>query len=134
MPTTATRTTGPLAALALTAVIVASATACTGSGGHADAERPPFSAAPATVTCQEHQRSRPGPDYTSQEDADTAKIMTVLEHYTANGRKPYCDGRAATAADLAWARLYVDMGADAAYLSPGLGGAGVPDEDPTPSP
>lgn len=124
-------TTGTALAVA---ALSACAVACTGSGNDKNSERAPFEAAPTTATCQEHQRSRPGSEYTSPEEGDTAKVLNVLEHYTANGRKPYCDGKPATATDLAWARLYVDMGADAAYLSGELGGGGVPDEDPTPSP
>ncbi|WP_331766224.1 hypothetical protein [Embleya sp. NBC_00896] len=129
-----TRTRTRAGTTLVTAAVLACAAACTGSGGDRDSGQPPFVAAPQTVACQEHQAGRPGPEYTSEQDGDTAKIMGVLEHYTANGRKPFCDGKAPTATDRAWARLYIDLGADPAYLPTALGGTGTPDEDPTPAP
>lgn len=125
------RTALKLSALAVTALAAA---ACTSSGGDdpKPAQGESFAPAPATVTCQEHQQDNPGAAYTSEEEGDTGKVLQMLEHYTANGRKPYCDGKPPTPTDLTWAKLYTGFGADPGYLSPELGGTGTPDEDPAP--
>ncbi len=129
------KTTTPRIAVPLIAALAALA-ACTSSGGNdaKPAQGDTFAPAPASVTCQEHQKDNPGTAYTSEEEGDTGKVLQMLEHYTANGRKPYCDGKPPTPVDLAWAKLYTQFGADPGYLSPDLGGSGTPDDDPTPAP
>ncbi|WP_231104654.1 hypothetical protein [Haloechinothrix halophila] len=44
------------------------------------------------------------------------ETMTLLRYYTSHGRKPYCDGAGPTDVDRAWARLYVELGADPSNL------------------
>ena len=45
----------------------------------------------------------------------------MLAYYTANGDKPDCDQRPATAVDRAWLTLYVGDGADPAHVQRQLG-------------
>lgn len=66
----------------------------------------------ADIACMRHQPQQPGEEYFSEENWDTNVSLPILRYYTANGRKPYCDGGAATAADKGWRELYLKMGAD----------------------
>lgn len=61
-------------------------------------------------SCMAHQPGRPGPLYTAGAGADTAHILQMMQYYTANGTKPYCDRAAPNAADQAWGQLYVSLG------------------------
>ncbi|MDX8054336.1 hypothetical protein SK571_33620 [Lentzea sp. BCCO 10_0798] len=68
------------------------------------------------VSCMKHQEQTPGEEYFDEGNWDTVVSLSLLRYYTANGTKPYCDGKAATGADQAWRRLYVQMGADQTNL------------------
>lgn len=88
---------------------------CAGDGGpvfDAEGSRP--------ITCMQHQPEPPGSRYTDPERRDTAEVLAVLRYYTAHGRKPYCDGAGPTRVDRAWARFYLEQGADPANLAPPL--------------
>jgi hypothetical protein len=69
-------------------------------------------ASEAKPGCMVHQKEKPGKDYTGGAAQDTGKVLRMLRYYSVNGNKAYCDGKAATSTDQAWARLYVDLGAD----------------------
>jgi hypothetical protein len=76
----------------------------------------------ATLTCLAHQGQQPGSLYTGgMRSADTAHILQMMQYYTSNGSKPYCDGAKPTAIDRAWGRLYVSLGGPAAKVSTVLG-------------
>lgn len=77
--------------------------------------------ATATIECLAHQRHRPSREFTDGPPPDTAKVLTMLRYYTANGHKPYCDGEPPTEEDLAWAKLYVRLGADRTHVAAILG-------------
>lgn len=113
-------------------------TACTaGGGGKKDAAAPgggAFAPAPGAATCQEHQKNEPNVDYTSAEEGDTAKVFELLKHYTANGRKPYCDGKPPSDLDKTWAKVFLGFGADPGLISPELGGSGQPPAEPMQDP
>ncbi len=99
-----------LPALALGVLAVAG---CTDDGG------PVFTTEGGRETaCMQHQAERPGSRYTDPERRNTAEVLTVLRYYTANGRKPYCDGAGPTEADRAWVEFYVSQGADPANVAP----------------
>jgi hypothetical protein len=68
------------------------------------------------LECLAHQKARPGENYTAGASADTGKVLRMLRYYTVNGAKPFCDGQGPTAADQAWAELYVELGADPAKV------------------
>jgi hypothetical protein len=65
-----------------------------------------------SANCQQHQASQPSSTYTAGTNANTGKVLRMLRYYTAFGNTAFCDGKAPSAADVAWARLYVDLGAD----------------------
>lgn len=46
----------------------------------------------ARITCMSHQVEAPGARYSDESLRVTADTMALLRYYTANGRKPYCDG------------------------------------------
>ncbi len=95
------------ALLPVVALAVLTAAGCTDdSGPRFDAE------GGRDVSCMMHQEEPPGSRYTDPERRDTAEVLTVLRYYTAHGTKGYCDGAGPTDADRAWARFYVDQGAD----------------------
>ena len=74
------------------------------------------------LTCMTHQTQQPGPLYTGgAASADTAHILEMMQYYTANGAKPYCDGAKASADDAQWAKLYVSLGGAAAKVPSALG-------------
>ncbi|MDQ2838079.1 MAG: hypothetical protein M3Y42_10290 [Actinomycetota bacterium] len=64
----------------------------------------------ATISCLKHQSEQPGPLYTGGQSADTAHILQMMQYFTSNGAKPYCDGAKATAIDQTWAKLYLSLG------------------------
>lgn len=93
--------------------LVLLAAGCTDDGG------PRFNAEGGQdVPCMSHQLEPPGSRYTDPERVDTAELLTVLRYYTAHGAKGYCDGAGPTDADRAWARFYVDQGADQENVAP----------------
>jgi len=71
--------------------------------------------------CMAHQTRQPTPAYRAGDTAVSALELPMLAYYTANGDKPYCDGRPATAVDRAWLTLYVGDGADPAHVQRQLG-------------
>lgn len=75
----------------------------------------------AEVSCMAHQTEEPGARYSDEELRDTAEVLALMRYYTANGAKPFCDGAPPTAADTAWARLYVDFGGASEKVSSVLG-------------
>ncbi|WP_052684959.1 hypothetical protein [Lentzea aerocolonigenes] len=63
-----------------------------------------------------HQEQQPGEEYFDEGKWDTVVSLSILRYYTTNGTKAYCDGKAASAADQGWRKLYVRMGADQTNL------------------
>jgi hypothetical protein len=91
-------------------------------GGPAEAAKPAGSAEKATfqasggsATCMAHQKVRP--TKTFETNGDSGSKLQMLHYYTVNGSHPYCDGKAATAVDKAWADMYVKLGADPAMVA-----------------
>lgn len=71
----------------------------------------------ASLTCMTHQHELPGLLYTGgTQHADTAHILQLMQYYTSNGSKPYCDGARPSTIDHAWAKLYVALGGPAAKV------------------
>ena len=68
------------------------------------------------ISCMKHQEQTPGEEYFEEANWDTVVSLSILRYYTSHGTKPYCDGNEATAADQAWRKLYVQMGADQTNL------------------
>jgi hypothetical protein len=66
--------------------------------------------------CQVHQNTMPSKDYTGGPEANTSLVLDVLRYYVKNGAKPYCDGKAPTRTDKAWAKLYLKVGAEPRYV------------------
>ena len=64
------------------------------------------------ITCMAHQSQSPGLRYTDPARRRTDETLPLLRYYTANARKPYCDGNGPSDIDRAWARMYVELGAD----------------------
>jgi hypothetical protein len=63
----------------------------------------------ADQPCQLHQSDVPTRAFRGGPDGVTALTLPFLASYTANGNKPYCDGKPATDVDKDWARLYVQL-------------------------
>ncbi|WP_067473479.1 hypothetical protein [Actinomadura hibisca] len=108
--------------IALVAVIGATtATAGLAAATVLDDDHGPFQPGTATApqTCMEHQRHTPEESFAS----DSARNLTLLRYYTANGNRPYCDRQAPTSADAQWARLHLKLGGNPesvrAILAPG---------------
>lgn len=74
------------------------------------------------ISCMQHQPAPPGGRYTELEGRRTGDVLAVLRYYTANGRKPYCDGAGPTETDRAWAEFYVRQGAEPSNVAPLLDG------------
>ncbi|MBE1467391.1 hypothetical protein [Kibdelosporangium phytohabitans] len=70
------------------------------------------------LTCMAHQPQPPGPRYTEPTQRRTDETLPLLRYYTAHAAKPYCDGNGPTDTDRAWARLYVELGADKTKVAP----------------
>ncbi len=78
----------------------------------------------ATITCMTHQKQQPGVLYTGGANgADTAHILQMMQYYTSNGKKAYCDGAKPTAVDQAWGRLYLTLGGTADAVRSVLAGS-----------
>ncbi|MGI8666343.1 MAG: hypothetical protein ACR2N4_09975 [Jatrophihabitans sp.] len=76
----------------------------------------------ASLSCMAHQGQQPGPLYTAgAQGADTAHVLQMMQYYTSNGSKPYCDGAKPSAIDQAWARLYVLLGGQATMVRTAAG-------------
>jgi hypothetical protein len=63
----------------------------------------------AARSCQLHQTDAPTSAYRGGPKSDPALELPFLAYFTANGDKPYCDGKPPTATDRAWAHLYVQL-------------------------
>lgn len=74
------------------------------------------------LTCMKHQPRAPGTRYTDDTARDTGETLALLRYYTANGTKPYCDGRGPTEIDRRWAGIYVRLGADRKHVAALLDG------------
>jgi hypothetical protein len=84
-------------------------TACSGT---APDPGPRFAYESGEPSCMKHQPHPPGTRYTDATRVRTEETLSVLRYYTANGTKPYCDGKGPTDVDRRWADLYVRLGAD----------------------
>ena len=76
------------------------------------------------VSCMKHQPQPPGARYTDDTTRRTGETLALLRYYTANGAKPYCDGRGPTGIDRQWIDLYVRLGADRKNVAALLTGEG----------
>ena len=63
----------------------------------------------AARPCQLHQTDAPSSAYRGGPDSDPSLELPFLAYFTANGDKPYCDGKPPTATDKEWAKLYVQL-------------------------
>lgn len=63
----------------------------------------------ATPACLMHQTEQPNTAYEGGTTSQTVPQLTFLAYYTAAGKKPFCDGAAATDTDKKWAQLYVKL-------------------------
>ena len=96
--------------VALTAVVVLAG--CSGGGPPRQAvfrSQPGVHVDAAARSCQLHQTDAPTSAYRGGPNSDPSLELPFLAYFTANGDKPYCDGRPPTATDRAWAHLYVDL-------------------------
>ncbi len=66
--------------------------------------------------CMTHQNRQPTPAYRAGATAVSEVELPMLAYYTANGEKPYCDGRPPTATDRTWLMLYVNDGAERVHV------------------
>ncbi|MCR6490677.1 hypothetical protein M8542_48560 [Amycolatopsis sp. OK19-0408] len=73
------------------------------------------------VGCMKHQPAAPGARYLDPGQVRTDETLPLLRYYTANGRKAYCDHAAPSAADRAWAGVYVSLGAERVNVAGLLG-------------
>jgi hypothetical protein len=71
----------------------------------------------ATGDCLTHQKAQPSKLYTGGTAANTGRVLRMMRYYMVNGNKTFCDGKPASAADRAWAQLYVDLGGNAAKVA-----------------
>jgi hypothetical protein len=103
------RPAGRRAAL-LAVVTVAAVAGCSSGKGQAEFHvqggvRPDA----ATRSCQLHQTETPTSGYRGEAASDPTLELPFLAYLTANGNKPYCDGKPATGTDRDWAHLYVRL-------------------------
>jgi len=114
--------TGLTRSAAVIALASALVSAC---GGSVHTARPSAPAAPpvtfddqggARVACLQHQRRSPTAAYDPKQAANSVPLLTVLAYYTANGTKPYCDGKAPSSVDGQWLALYTASGADPTHI------------------
>jgi hypothetical protein len=110
-----------LAALMLVAALSAGLAAC---GGSKAAGTGSFNAqGNRTLTCMAHQSATPAPRDRPGTTEDTESVLAYLHYYTANGDKPYCDGRPATSIDRQWLALYLAGGANRSHITRALSGS-----------
>ena len=70
------------------------------------------------LSCLQHQDQAPGAAYSGEDKGNTAAVFQMLEYYTANRSVvAFCDGKAPSKVDRAWAQRYVDLGAERANVS-----------------
>jgi hypothetical protein len=82
-------------------------------GVHADAAR---------QACQLHQTDPPTSAYRGGQASVPTLELPFLAYFTANGDKPYCDGKPPTATDKQWAQLYVQLTGNTAAVQRILSG------------
>lgn len=63
----------------------------------------------AEQSCQLHQTDAPTSGYRGGQASQPTLELPFLAYFTANGDKPYCDGKPPTATDKEWAKLYVQL-------------------------
>jgi hypothetical protein len=63
----------------------------------------------ADQPCQLHQTDTPTTAYRGGEASVPTLELPFLAYFTANGNKPYCDGKPPTGTDKQWAELYVRL-------------------------
>ncbi|GAA1226644.1 hypothetical protein GCM10009665_16480 [Kitasatospora nipponensis] len=97
-------------------VALALASLTTACGGSDDNGRFDAQSATPSPTCQQHQSRQPGTQYTGKEKSDPTSVLEMMRYYTANGIKPYCDGKPATATDQQWTQLYLALGGDPTHI------------------
>jgi hypothetical protein len=96
-------------------VVLTAGLALAGCSGHAPAPQAVFhvqrgvTASAADQTCQLHQTDTPSTAYRGGEASVPTLELPFLAYFTANGDKPYCDGKPPTSIDKQWAQLYVQL-------------------------
>jgi hypothetical protein len=63
----------------------------------------------AGQACQLHQTDPPTSAYRGGEASQPRLELPFLAYFTANGDKPYCDGKPSTDVDKQWAELYLQL-------------------------
>ncbi|WP_344445311.1 hypothetical protein [Kitasatospora nipponensis] len=123
---TAPRTASPVPLLV--AFLLPLLAACGIGAGSADSASGALEvpAASPSPSCLVHQSRQPGAEYTAGAGARTGAVLEMMRYYTAGGRKPFCDGQPATAADRRWTDLYRALGGDPANLDPAAPAAPIP--------
>lgn len=114
-----TARSGPTRLLGTVAVLTMALAGCRAHSSHPAVAKPSGlfdNQNQATLGCLAHQGQQPGPLYTAGAQADTGHVLQMMQYYTSNGTKPFCDGAKPTAFDLDWARLYVSLGGQAAKV------------------
>ena len=106
--------------LAPVVLLAAALTACAGPEPAALVTPPAFQPG-ATADCLLHQTDQPDGAFAGGPAAEPRSQLRFLAYYTAAGRKPFCDGGAATDTDRAWARLYVELTGNPANVAAVLG-------------
>jgi hypothetical protein len=70
----------------------------------------------AAQPCQLHQTDPPTTAYRGGQAGVPTLELPFLAYFTANGDKPYCDGRPPSGTDKQWAQLYVRLTGNAAAV------------------
>ena len=106
------RLPGPIAVLLLALVAGPAVAGCSASEPAPQAEfhvqdgvRPNAAAQP----CQLHQTDRPTAAFRGGQASDPTMELPFLAYFTANGNKPYCDGKPPSGTDRQWAHLYIQL-------------------------
>jgi hypothetical protein len=63
----------------------------------------------ARQPCQLHQTDPPTSAYRGGQASVPTLELPFLAYFTANGDKPYCDGKPPSGTDKQWAQLYVQL-------------------------
>ncbi|WP_235783659.1 hypothetical protein [Amycolatopsis orientalis] len=103
------------------AVATACAVTAADSGPRFDDES--TDGAAVELSCMKHQPQAPGSRYTDASHRRTDELLALLRYYTANGGKPYCDGKSVTDVDRQWVDLYLQLGADRGNVTALVDGA-----------
>ena len=76
----------------------------------------------ASTTCLLHQTDAPTKEFMGGSSASLALQLPFMAYLTANGTKPFCDGKPATDIDKKWAELYVTLTGQADKVTGMTGG------------